>query len=73
MLLNIVTCEDDDGNGGGEPITLDQAVEIDTLLTETKSDKARFLKWIGAASVPEIMARDYEKAVRKLNEKRAQK
>lgn len=71
MLLNVVTCDDDDGNGGEEEfVSTEQAVEIDLLITEVKADKARFLKFIGADEVQKIKAKDYEKAVTQLNAKK---
>lgn len=74
MLLNIVTVgEDDDGGGDDEVITNEQAVEIDLLVVEVKADRERFLKWIGAFEVQNIKAKDYEKAVSKLNEKKVKK
>lgn len=73
MLLNIVTCNDDDGNGGDEFVSNEQAVEIDLLITEVKADKARFLKFIGADEVQKIKVKDYQKAVTQLNAKKAAK
>lgn len=69
MLLNIVTCEDDDG-ADNDFVSNEQAVEIDLLITEVKADKARFLKFIGADEVQKIKAKDYEKAVTQLNAKK---
>jgi len=74
MLLNIVTVgEDDDGAGDFDIITTEQAVEIALLLNETNSDKARFLKWIGAKDVQSIAAKEFDKAVAMLQEKKAGK
>jgi hypothetical protein len=71
MLLNIVTeGEDDDGRGANEVIENARAVEIDLLITEVKADKAKFLKFMKASSVPEILAKDYDKAITMLNAKR---
>jgi hypothetical protein len=71
MLLNIVTeGEDDDGQGANEVIDNARAVEIDLLISEVKADKPKFLKFMKAASVPEILAKDYDKAITMLNAKR---
>lgn len=70
MLLNIVTCEDDDANGGNEFISVEQAAEIDLLIEEVKADKARFLKFMGAEEVLKIKAKDYKKAITQLNAKK---
>lgn len=68
ILLNLITIGADN-DGEGDPVSNEQAVEIDMLLTETKSDRARFLKWIGASDVQSILAKDYSKAVAELNKK----
>lgn len=47
-------------------ITQDQAVEIRDLIDETGSDAAKFLRWCGAASVEEIPAATYPKAIKAL-------
>ncbi len=73
MLLNIVTCEDDDGAGGNDYVSNEQVVEIDLLITEVKADKARFLKFIGADEVQKIRVKDYQKAITQLNAKKATK
>ena len=51
-------------------ITQDQATQINDLIAETKSDKARFLKAVGAASVEAIPAGAYKLAVTMLEGKR---
>lgn len=73
MLLDIVTCADDPDNGGSEYVSNEQAVEIDLLITETKSDKVRFLKFIDAEEVQKIRVKDYPKAIAQLNAKKAAK
>lgn len=72
-LLNLRTGEaDDDGRaGGGEPcIDEDQAANIEALLTEVGADKAKFLRYLKADSVGEILARNYESVVRLIESKR---
>lgn len=70
-VLGIATGEKDGNSINDEMETIDteKAAEIDTLIRETGSDHDRFLKWIGAASVQEILAKDYEKAVTQLKKK----
>lgn len=71
MLLNIV-CEDEDDDGRGVDGVIDnaRAVEIDLLITEVGADKTRFLTFMKANSVPEILASDYQKAVDMLKAKK---
>ena len=68
-MLNLITVdEDDDANGG----TIDdgQAKYIKDLLKETKADTTKFLKWIEAQNVEEILFKNYRKAVAELEKKR---
>lgn len=73
-LTGLATHEmDDDSNGAGavpEYISTDQATEIDDLLKETGSNEAAFLKYMGAASVAQIFAAHYNKALMALNKKK---
>jgi hypothetical protein len=63
---------DDDGKAGEEPeyVKPDQVIQINDLLTETKSDKAKFLKFMEAESVEKIPAGKYGKAIAMLNKKK---
>jgi hypothetical protein len=65
MLLNLVfEGEDDDGTKSGYvKISDERAAEIKDLLLETGSDVKGFLKYIGAASVDEMNAKDFDRAV----------
>ena len=75
LLALAITDPDPDGDSSEEahtPITEAQAADLRALIDETKADLPRFLKWIGAASLPEIPARDFTKAVTMLQEKRKQ-
>lgn len=73
-LVNIAEgAEDDDGNAGGAAavtrVTADQAATLTALIEETKSDKARFLKYVSDEArmtigmVEEIPANFYDNAV----------
>lgn len=72
-LLNISTGDDKDGNNDKAILPNEYAVEIDQLITETKTDKVRFLKFMGTDSVQNILAKDYLKAKTNLEKKRAGK
>jgi hypothetical protein len=76
MHLNLVTRdEDDDGMGGAgkEPITAAQVVELRKQLEESGSNVERFLKWIGAASLEEVVSAKYGRALKFVEEKKRQK
>lgn len=61
-LLNIVaTDEDDDGKAADalEPLSDEQLIEIQALITETRSDLTRFLQVANAESVSDILKKDF--------------
>lgn len=74
MLLNLVAeGEDDDGNGGGnEPITEEQCLRIETLLSEQKGNPKALAKLYGVEMVSEIKAKDYEDALSRIMARRAE-
>jgi len=67
--------QDDDGikSEGAGLITDDQAMNIQALADEVKADIPKFLKYIGAAEIGLIKAKDYDRAVSALEKKRASK
>ena len=69
----LIDSERDHNEPSVEFITIDQAVEIDKLLTETGSDGKRFLKFIGADSIDKILAAHYAKAIAALKAKQKKK
>ena len=70
MHLHLVTRdEDDDGAGGRGPITAEQAEQLRTLMTETKTNEAKFLNWLAAPSIEEVPAANFARAMRALEEK----
>jgi hypothetical protein len=72
--LGLTTTEDDtDGAMDVDTSVLNgqQITAIEDLIEESGSDRARFLKYMGAASVSEIRAADFNKAVAALEAKRA--
>lgn len=64
--------KDDDGGAAGKSnrITEEQAANLRALMDEVKADESKFLKFLGAASIPEILAVDYDRAVKALERKR---
>ena len=66
---------DDDSNGTTttEYITEEQSAGIKVMLSETGSDTAAFLKFIGAESVDKILAAHYGKAIAALKAKKTKK
>lgn len=72
--LHIVTVdEDNDGDGNGGLITEDQVLTIETLLRDTKADRASFLKFAGASSVDAIPASQYARCINGLKQKAAKR
>lgn len=70
QALGLAAADDDDGISAGA-ITDDQANEIRALVTETKADVDRFLKYIGAPSISDIPADKFKSAKAALESKRA--
>lgn len=60
MLFNIVTMDED--NDGNSALPNDLAVEIDTLLRESGANKEKFLEFMKAKNVQEILSKDFVKA-----------
>lgn len=71
MFFNLIEGgEDLDGNPNAL-ISQDQAKEINTLLVDTKADRAKFLKLIaGVETIENIPARDYKRIINALEEKK---
>ena len=70
MHLHLVTRdEDDDGAGGRGPITAEQAELLRALMTDTKTNEAKFLNWLAAPSIEEVPAANFARAMRALEEK----
>lgn len=72
QALGLAASNDDDGHAaatGNGAVSDEQAAEISRLVTETKSNIDLFLKWAGAASIPDISAAKYEAIVKALNAK----
>ena len=73
MIFNIAVGEDDDGNraGAGPLITSEQVGDLQALLDEVKADKERFCKYLKIGSLAEILASDFDHAMRLLEAKRS--
>lgn len=72
-MLNIITVgEDTDGQEEPKPITDEQIMTLETLLQDTKSNRAKFLAWIGVEKIADILDRDYDRALKALQSKARQ-
>ncbi len=71
-VLGLTTCEEDTDGAVLDPITEDQAANIEALLTEVKGDKPAFLKYMGIEKIGDILAQDHQKAIALLEKKRRQ-
>lgn len=70
LIFNIAIGGDDDGNAAGaNPITDEQATQIRDLLTKTKADLGRFLKYVGAESITDIPSSKFKDAMTLLQKK----
>ena len=76
-LVNILDItmegEDDDGEGGLEPISEEQVLDLQSMIDELKANQDGFLKYMGVASLAEILTKDYQRAVNALETKRRNK
>lgn len=75
QALGLTTTDDDvdgvdDAPGSAERITANQAANLESLLTEVKGDRPRFLEWVGAGSIDTIRACDFKRAMGALEAKR---
>lgn len=69
-LTGLAAKDQDDDGAGAEAITEDQAANIEALLSETKSNKTAFLKWLKVDRVESIPAAKYAEAIKMLEKKR---
>jgi hypothetical protein len=75
LIFNI-SVGDDDGNRASRPVhfvTATQARQINDLIRETSANRDLLLKYVGANSVEEIPASEFQGVVRKLEAKRGAK
>jgi hypothetical protein len=73
QMLGLAAGNDDDGksSGDGEPITQEQLADLIGLADDVGADKEAFCKYFNIASLADIQAKDYPRAVAALNKKRA--
>jgi len=71
-VFNIETGESEESRHDQKPeyINDDQATQIANLITESNSDRIKFLKYIGATSIEKITQKNYQKAVDALEAKK---
>lgn len=70
MHLNLIERdEDDDGNGGNDPIDRDQIKAIGVLLDKTEANLKGFLDYMGVDEIKDIPVRDYKRAINALESK----
>lgn len=67
-----VASDDDDAANEANPekIGPHQAALLEALLDEVKADKVKFLRWLGVASIADMLASDYTRAINALEAKR---
>lgn len=74
LALGLTTGEaDDDGSSIAEFITPEQAADISSALDDVGGDKAGFLRFVGAESFERIQARDFQKCINAIEQKRRSK
>ena len=71
--LGLSASEDDDGQSAEAcgPITEDQAQWLRALADEVAADIPRFCRYLGAPSIADIPAKDYDRAIKALEKKGA--
>ncbi len=71
-MLNIVTVGADTDGEQPKVISEDQVMTLETMLQDTKSDRAKFLAWAGVENLADILEKDLPAAIRALAAKRRQ-
>lgn len=74
MIFDVKSTNDDDGNAAGgrkapEFITAEQAAIVSELVTKTGSNLEALLKFYRAECIPEILASDYGRLLKQLEQK----
>lgn len=70
QALGLAAANDDDGKSAGGVITDEQVGALRSLISETKSDIDKFLKWAGVESLPDLPAAKFEAAKAMLEAKK---
>jgi hypothetical protein len=74
-IFNIAVGEDDDGNRAGDtqgPITASQAQTIRDLIERSGSDVEKFCAYFQIEAIPDLKAKDYQRAIAAINLKQKQ-
>lgn len=72
LLFNIATTDDDGNGAGGGFVTEEQVEQLEKLITETKANRASFLKYLGVEDLNELPAAKFNRAVRQLERRKQQ-
>jgi hypothetical protein len=74
QMLGLAAERDDDGGGisAGHKITDEQRMQLVALADDVGADKVAFCKYMKIASLADLPAKDFNRAVAALNKKRAQ-
>lgn len=70
LMFDVATGDDNDGNGPADTITEEQIANLEALISETASDRAAFLRFMGVTRLDEIGAKHYTRAIKALEQKR---
>lgn len=71
QVLGLTTADPDpESEAMGDKIGPDQEANLEALISEVGADKAKFLKWLGVASLADLPEADYKRAVMALEQKR---
>lgn len=70
QVLGLTTCDPDTDAGSTETITDKQVADLDGLILEVKANKVLFLKFLGVEQLEDILAADFARAVKGLEDKR---
>lgn len=70
MLLNIIETDEDTDGEKREPISQEQARDIEAAIDEVKMDKGKFLIFMGVGDVKDILQRDLKKALNAIDTRR---
>lgn len=70
MFFNLMEKGEDTDGESLQPITAEQAKDIEALISEVGADKKRFLAYMESERVDAILAKDHKKAITALESKR---
>jgi len=70
QVLGLTTTDPDTDGGSTEKITEQQAMTVNDLVVDSGADLTKFLAYMGVASIAEISARDFHKAMTALKAKK---